>query len=44
MGNMKEKAIFLAEVAVAIALITFVQKKYINVPLVGEYLPGFTAR
>lgn len=41
---MKDKLIFAAEVAAVIALIAVVQSKVMNVPLVGQYLPGYTAR
>ena len=41
---MKDKLIFAAEVAAVIALIAVIQSKFMNVPLVGEFLPGYTAR
>lgn len=41
---MKHKLIFIGEVAVAIAVIALVQNKVMNVPLVGQFLPGYTPR
>lgn len=41
---MKQKLIFAAEVAAVLVVIALVQKKVMNVPLVGEFLPGYTAR
>lgn len=41
---MKEKAIFVAEVAAVIVVIALFQSKVMNVPLVGNLLPGYTAR
>ena len=37
---MKDKLIFLAEVAAAFAVIYALQKHVMQVPVVGEYLPG----
>lgn len=44
MNDLKGKAMFVAEVALAVAIIALFQSKVMNVPVVGEYLPGFTAR
>lgn len=41
---MHAKLIFAAEVAAVIVAITMIQKTFINVPIVGEYLPGYTPR
>lgn len=41
---MKEKAIFVAEVAAVIVVIALFQQKVMNVPVVGNLLPGYTAR
>lgn len=41
---MKDKLIFAAEVAAVMVVIALVQSKVANVPLVGMYLPGYTAR
>lgn len=41
---MKQKLIFVAEVAVAVAVIALVQNKVMNIPLVGQFLPGYTPR
>lgn len=41
---MKQKLIFVAEVAVAIMVIALVQNKVMNVPVVGAFLPGYTPR
>lgn len=41
---MKDKLMFAAEVAVVIGLIALVQMKFMNVPVIGEYLPGYTPR
>lgn len=38
---MKEKLTFLLEVAVAIAVITAIQKRGMKIPVVGPYLPGY---
>jgi hypothetical protein len=42
MGNMKEKAMFVASVAAAVAVIAFIQSKY-EIPVVGKYLPKASA-
>jgi hypothetical protein len=39
--GIKEKAIFAAEVLAVFAVITFVQKNVMSVPVIGQYLPGF---
>lgn len=41
---MKDKLIFAAEVAAVIVAIALVQRKVMNVPVVGEFLPGYTTR
>lgn len=41
---MKDKAIFAAEVAAVIVMIAIFQKQVMNIPVIGDYLPGFTAR
>lgn len=41
---MKDKLIFTAEVAVVLVAIALVQSKFMNVPVVGEFLPGYTPR
>ena len=41
---MKDKLMFAAEVAAVLVVIALIQKNVMNVPIVGEYLPGFTAR
>lgn len=40
MKDLKEKAMFVAEVAVAIAVIYMVQTKIVKIPVIGAYLPG----
>jgi len=40
MKDLKEKAMFVAEVAVALAVIALVQQKIIKIPVIGAYLPG----
>lgn len=40
MKDLKEKAMFVAEVAVAIAVIALVQQKLVKIPVIGAYLPG----
>ena len=40
MKELKEKAMFVAEVAVALAVIALVQQKIIKIPVIGAYLPG----
>jgi hypothetical protein len=37
---MQQKLMFLAEVAVAIAVIAAFQKHVVKIPVVGDYLPG----
>lgn len=39
-GSLKSKAIFVAEVAVAFAIVYAFQKKVMVVPVIGAYLPG----
>jgi hypothetical protein len=41
---MKDKLMFAAEVAAVLVVIALVQSKGMNIPLVGQYLPGYTAR
>lgn len=41
---MKEHAIFAASVAAVLIGIALVQSKFMNVPVVGEFLPGYTPR
>ena len=41
---MKDKAIFALEVIAVMVVIALVQSKVMNVPLVGEFLPGYTPR
>jgi hypothetical protein len=41
---MKSKAIFAAEVAAVLIVIALFQKNVMNVPAVGEFLPGYTPR
>jgi hypothetical protein len=41
---MKDKAIFAAEVAVVLIGIALFQSKVMNIPVVGNLLPGYTAR
>lgn len=40
---MKTKLIFAAEVAAVLVVIALFQSKVMNVPLVGEFLPGYKA-
>jgi hypothetical protein len=42
--NVKDKAIFVAEVAAVMVLLALFQSKVMNVPIVGMYLPGYTDR
>ena len=42
--QMKEKLYFAAEVAAVIVALALLQKNVMNVPVVGEYLPGYTPR
>lgn len=41
---MKDKAIFAAEVLAVLVAVALIQKNFMNVPVVGEFLPGYTAR
>lgn len=41
---MKDKAIFAVEVAAVIVAIALLQKHVMNVPVVGNMLPGYTTR
>ncbi len=41
---MKAHALFAAEVAAVLVAIAIFQKNVMNVPVVGEFLPGFTVR
>lgn len=41
---MKAHALFAAEVVAVLFVVALVQKNFMNLPIVGEYLPGFTAR
>lgn len=41
---MKDKLIFAAEVAAVMIAIALIQKNAMNIPVVGEFLPGYTAR
>lgn len=41
---MKDKAIFAAEVAAVLIALALFQSKVMNVPVVGEFLPGYTPR
>ena len=44
-GNqMKAHALFAAEVVAVLFVVALVQKNFMNLPVVGEYLPGYTAR
>lgn len=38
---MKQKLMFLVEVAVAVAVIAAIQKHGMKIPVVGPYLPGY---
>lgn len=40
MSNLKGKAMFVAEVAVALAVIALFQQKVMAIPVIGAYLPG----
>jgi hypothetical protein len=40
MKEFKEKAIFIAEVAVALFVIGIFQDKVMPIPVIGAYLPG----
>lgn len=39
-GSMKGRLMFVAEVAVAFAIVYAIQKKVYKLPVVGDYLPG----
>lgn len=41
---MKDKLIFAAEVAAVMIAIALIQKNAMNIPVVGEFLPGYTVR
>lgn len=41
---MKDRLIMAGEVLAVIAIVALFQKKVMNVPVVGQYLPGFTQR
>lgn len=41
---MKEKLYFAAEVAAVLIAIALIQKNFMNVPVVGDMLPGYTPR
>ena len=41
---MKDKLMFAAEVAAVLVVIALLQKNVMNVPVVGEFLPGYTPR
>lgn len=41
---MKDKLIFAGEVAAVLVLIAVFQSKVMNVPIVGNFLPGYTPR
>lgn len=41
---MKDKLIFAGEVAAVLVLIAVLQSKVMNVPVVGQFLPGYTPR
>ena len=41
---MKDKLIFAAEVAAVMVVLALFQSKVMNVPVVGEFLPGYTPR
>jgi hypothetical protein len=41
---MKQKLYFAAEVAAVLIAIALLQKNVMNVPVVGEFLPGYTPR
>jgi hypothetical protein len=42
--KMKSKLYFAAEVAAVLIAIALLQSKVMNVPVVGEFLPGYTPR
>ena len=41
---MKDKLIFAAEVAFVLVALAMIQSKVMNIPVVGEFLPGYTPR
>jgi hypothetical protein len=41
---LKQKFYFAVEVAAVMIAIALIQKNVMNVPVVGEFLPGFTPR
>lgn len=41
---MKTKLIFAAEVLAVLVAVTLIQKNFMNIPLVGDMLPGYTPR
>jgi len=41
---MKAHALFAAEVVAVLFAVALIQKNFMNLPVVGEYLPGYTAR
>lgn len=41
---MKHKLIFVGEVTAVLVLIAVFQSKVMNVPVVGNFLPGYTPR
>lgn len=41
---MKAHALFAAEVVAVLVVVALVQKNFMNLPVFGEYLPGYTAR
>lgn len=41
---MKTKLIFAAEVLAVIVAVALIQKNFMNVPVVGDMLPGYTPR
>lgn len=41
---MKDKAIFAAEVLAVIVVIALFQKNVMNIPAIGDMLPGYTVR
>lgn len=41
---MKDKLMFAAEVAVVLVALALIQSKVMNIPVVGEFLPGYTPR
>lgn len=41
---MKDKLIFAGEVLAVVLVIAVFQKKVMNVPVVGQFLPGYTPK